>query len=178
MVVGFFQKIRTVFHHKSYHLIEHLCFLVHVDCEIRFISRNIHFFCVFEVTFPFKLTSLLNLNDCILAFRQISRNHSVGLVPLVGANIHLKRLNEFTCLNEILFRKVELANFCVVTSNLFEVGSCHFSFLAWNKLDGSIPLSGAESRFNRLVENASLNKVFNGLIKLLLARQPVTPFFF
>ena len=130
------------------------------------------------MTFTLELSCLLNLNDGILTLGQVPCDHSICLVPLISAYIHFKGLNKLARLNEVFLGKIELANLSIVTSYLFEVGTSNLSFLAWNKLDGPIPFSCTQSRFNSLVKNSSLNEMFNCLIELFLTRKPVSPLLF
>ena len=72
-------------------------------------------------------------------------NELVGLVPLVGSDIHLKCLNILTSLDEELFGLIILSDLGEVYGNLNLVRSHSISWLVLDQLDSSVPVSCLES---------------------------------
>ena len=178
VVMSVLEQVHTELHDQADHLVIHLGLLVHVDGEIGLISRQVHPFGLLVVTFTFELSGFGYLDDGVLRLRQVASNNLVGLIPLVGTDIHFKSFNEFLGLNEIFLGKVHLSNFGVVTSDLLEVGSGNLGLLVRDELNSTVPLSGREGSLNSFVEDTSLNEVLNREVKLLLGSEPVTPLFF
>lgn len=86
----------------------------------------------------------------------------IGLIPLVGSDIHFKSLNEFSCIDEVLFSQIKLTDFGIMSSDLLVVRSTDLRRLVSNQLNSSVPFSGTDCGFNSLGENSSLNEMLNG----------------
>lgn len=164
MMVGVFQKIGSKLHDQSDHVIEHLCFLVHVDSKIGLASGQVHLFCLLVVAFSLKLLGLLDLDCSVLTLRKVVDDELVGFLPLVGTHIHFKSFNVFASLDKELLSLIILSDFSIVASNFDLVGSHLISRLVLDKIDCSVPVAGLQSRFNGFIEDGSLNKVIDGLI--------------
>jgi len=128
--------------------------------------------------FSLELASFMDLDLGVFTFRKIPGNDSLSLFPFVGSDVHFESLYVFSSVDEVLFGKVELTYFSVVLGNLSVVRSSNLWGLVLYELNCAIPLSSGKSGLNCLVEDISLNEVFNSEIKLLLRDQPVSPLFF
>ena len=127
------------------------------------------------MTFALELAGFAHLDHGVLTFRQVARDYLVRLVPLVGADVHLKGFYEFVRIDEVLLCQFQLSHFGVVARNLLVIRSRNFGLLVANELHGAIPLTRCDCRLDSLVEDASLHVVLDSLVELLLSREPIAP---
>jgi hypothetical protein len=93
------------------------------------------------MTFVLELAGFCDLNLGVLAFRQVPGDHLLGLLPLVGAHVHLECFNVVSSIDVEFFSLVILADFSVVPGNLLVIGPGLVSLLTLNQSHSSVPLS-------------------------------------
>jgi len=167
-MVGILQQVNTEFLDEADHLVKHLSLLVHVNGQVWLISSQVHLLSFLVVTLTFKFTGFVNLNLGVLTLRQVPGDDGLSLFPFVSSHVHLKGLYVLSSVDEVFLSQVELTNFSVVLGDLSVVRSSNFWGLVLDQLDCAIPLSSGKSGLNCLVEDISLNEVFNCKVQLLL----------
>jgi hypothetical protein len=177
MAMGILQQVFSELGHKSDHVVVLLGLSVDVDGKIRFVGSKVHSLGVLIITLVFEFSCFLNVKHSVLRLWKVSRDYLVGLIPLVGSDIHLESFNKLSCVDIVLLSEIELSNLGIVLGDLLVVWSSNFRWLIGYKLNSSVPLSSVKSCLNGLVEDASLDIVLDGKIKLLLADKVVTPLF-
>ena len=92
----------------------------------------------------------------------------VGFLPLVGANVHFESLDILTSFNKELLSLFVFANLGVVTGDLNLVRSHLVGRFVLNEVNGTVPVASRKGRLDGLVEDSSLDKMINSLVKLSL----------
>mmetsp|Transcript_37056 Transcript_37056/g.56826 ORF Transcript_37056/g.56826 Transcript_37056/m.56826 type:complete len:383 (-) Transcript_37056:2364-3512(-) len=178
MLVGILQKVLAELGDQADHVIVLLGLSVDVDSKIGLIGLKVHPLGVLVVALAFELASLLHVEHRVLLLGKIARDNLIGLVPLVGADVHLEGLHKFSSLDIVLLSEIKLSHLRVVLRDLLVVGARDFRGLVGNKLDGPVPLSSVQGSLDSLVEATSLHVVLDREVQLLLANKPVSPLFF
>jgi hypothetical protein len=147
--------------HQTDHVVELLSLLIHVDGEVWLVRSQVHSLGVFQSSLCLKLASFVDVELCVLAFRQVSGDDLVGLVPFVGPHVHLEGEDVLSSQTEVLLCKIVLSDLSVVVGDLLVVRPGYLSWLILDELDGSVPVAGSNCCFYCFGENSSLNVVLN-----------------
>ena len=150
VLMSVLQEVLPELGDQADHVIVLLRLLVHVDGKVGLVCREIHSLCILEETLTLEFAGLLDIEHGVLGLWQVARDDLVGLVPFVRPHIHLKGLNKFSCIDEVLFGKVKLTDFSVVSSNLLVVRSADLRWLVSDQLHGPVPFSGTDGSLNGL----------------------------
>jgi len=95
------QQLLPKLSHESDHVVILLSFLIHIDREVRLVGSQIHFLGIFEDVFRLELAGLLDVEHSVLGFGEVTGNHLVGLVPFVGADVHLESVHVLASLDVV-----------------------------------------------------------------------------